>query len=152
MDEAYKWRTKTHGVFDIGGKKINLMPKGYEYARQFGRISSWLGTYGLSAFMYADEEGALDDSGDQLGQISKLISVIFEHGMTPDAMIELGIALTGEDEDFIAENFDPGWLVDGILLIFDEREGVRLAFQRLWERFFLAAEPDSEDKKDQTQD
>jgi len=75
-----------------------------------------------------------------------------QYGVSPEAMIELGAIVLNTDKSFVEENFDPGWFVDGIITLIDNKPGIKGAVTRLYERFFLAAGEDTGDQKDQAQD
>jgi hypothetical protein len=147
----YEWSDKDPLVLVIEGNKINLDTKGVEYAKQFGRLTSWLGRYAIPALISAAESGTLEGTSD-FDIASRLLSDIMNFGLTPESMIELASIIINKDEAFVEEFFDPGWFVEALLRSYDSRPGVRVAFARLYERFFLAKAPDTGDAEGKTSD
>lgn len=147
---SYTWDEKDPLVLHIEGHKINLDTKGVEYARQFGGLASWIGKYALPALMAAAETGELDNS--DFDTAISLLTNLFDYGFSPDSMIELAGILINKDRDFVEEYFDPGWFIEALLRSYDHRPGVRAAFGRLYERFFLGTPTNAGDEEDQAHD
>jgi hypothetical protein len=152
-EEEYFWRTDDPLIFRIGGEEINLDKKGRAYAEQFGNLTAWLGTYGLSGLFSAYDSGVL--AADSVSDVEMLVSAlshVVQFGAGPDAMIELGSVLLGKDKEFVEENFDPGWFVDALVSLIDNKPGIKGAFVRLWQRFFLATGDAAGVEEDQASD
>lgn len=147
----YEWDEKNPLLLTIEGHKINLDTKGVEYAGQFGRLTGWLGKYAIPALLSAAESGTLEGSSD-FDVASKLLADVMNLGLTPESMLELAAIIINKDEEFVGEYFDPGWFVEALLRSYDNRPGVRIAFARLYERFFLGAQPDTGDEEDKASD
>lgn len=150
-EPGYSWDDENPLILYINGEEINLETKGVEYAKQFGQLTSWLGRYALPALMSAAEQGTLDEAGD-FNIAVQLMSNFMDLGFSPESIIELSGILINKDRAFVEENFDPGWFIEALLRSYDHREGVRTAFARLYERFFLATSADAGDEEDQAQD
>jgi hypothetical protein len=153
-EEEYFWRTDDPLIFRIGGEEISLDKKGRDYAEQFGNLTAWLGTYGLSGIFSAYEAGIIgeDGSDSDVEMLVSSLSHIVQSSVGPDAMIELGSVLIGRDKDFVEEHFDPGWFVDALVSLIDNKPGIKGAFVRLWQRFFLAAGDSAATEEDQASD
>lgn len=147
----YRWDEKDPLVLYIGKEKINLDTKGVEYARQFGQLTSWLGRYALPALMTAADTGELEGVTN-IDVVASLLTNFLELGFTPESIVELSAILINKDVAFVEEHFDPGWFVEALLRSFDHREGVRIAFVRIYERFFLASPANEGDAEGQAQD
>jgi len=140
----YEWSEEDPLVLIIDEQIINLDTKGIDYARQFGNLTSWLGKYALPALMSAAETGQLESESDYATVVT-LLTNLMDYGFSPESMIELASILINKDKKFVEEYFDPGWFVEALLRSYDHRPGVRVAFMRLYERFFLAAPADEGD-------
>lgn len=147
----YEWVEKEPLVIIIDGETIDLEVKGVAYARQFGKLTSWLGKYALPALLSAAESGDLENASN-VDMLSSLIGSFFDLGFTPESMVELGSILLDKDEKFVEEHFDPGWFIEVLLVSYDYKPGIRKAFVKLYERFFLAAPADSGDEAYQASD
>ena len=147
----YKWSDKDPLVIYIEDEKIDLNVKGVAYARQFGKLTSWLGKYALPALLSAAETGDLEATNN-IDLLSNLIGSFFDLGFTPESMVELGAILLDKNEAYVEENFDPGWFVEVLLVSFDYKPGIKNAFVKLYERFFLAVPTDAGDEAYQASD
>ena len=147
---AYRWDEENPLVLYIEEEEVNLDTKGVEYARQFGALTSWLGRNALPALMSAADSGDLD--GTDFDVAINLLTNIMDLGFSAEAMVELAGILINKDQAFVEEHFDPGWFIESVLRSFDYRSGVKIAFMRIYERFFLGAQPDPGDEEDQAHD
>lgn len=137
----------------IDGKEFRLVKKGADYARQFGNLTSWLGTHALAGLMQASEAGVLDvDDATGQGTAISLISFLMSESITPEAMVELSAILIGSDYEFAEEHFDPGWLVEAGIMVLTEQDGIVKAIRRVWDQFFLVSEQVEVDAEGQARD
>lgn len=147
----YSWDEERPLILYIEDHTIDLETKGIDYARQFGQLTSWLGHNALPALMGALETGALDE-GDDSGMAINLLTNFMDLGFSPEAIVELSGILINRDREFVEEYFDPGWFIEALLRSYDNRPGVKSAFLSLYQRFFLAVQPDAGDEEDQASD
>jgi len=146
--EDYFW--KDDNTIVVGGKEFSVRKSGAEYAQQFGRLTGWLGTHAISALAEAQASGIINVGSDEAAGLN-LFSYMLGEGITPEAMIELSAILLGCEYKFAEKHFDPGWLVETALVVV-EMPGIQRAFQRVWQRFFLASSTDEVSEEDQAQD
>jgi len=151
LAEKYEWRTSDPTVFEIAGRRINLMKRGAEYAEQFGKLTGWIGTHGIGAFFAANEAGIFRGGTSDADIAIRTVSFMLNEGIKPDALIDLGAITLGVEREFVEENFDPGWFVDAIMTLLEERPGIAQAITRVIERFLVAREPSSERGSDKAQ-
>jgi len=135
-EERMYWHTDDPHVFSIGGRQIKLVKTGADYARQSGRIMSWLGRHGIKAIQALQESGIYEED-QQVGVYEFLLTAI-SLVLDEEALLELAAAVTAEDRKFIDKYFDPGWLYDAVEVIWNEQAGIRYAVQRFANRFFGA--------------
>lgn len=149
MAERMYWQTDDPTVFSIGGQDINVIKKGRDYARQSGRIMSWLSRYGITAIQQVRESG-LYTEGQEV-EIYTFLTTALGLVLDEEALIELAIAVLAEDKALIEENFDPGWLIDAMLLTWQEQAGIRYAIRRFASTFFGGAgQEESENNESDT--
>ena len=137
-------------VITVGGEEFQVYKRGPERAAQFGKLTAWLGTYALSGLLMANEAGVIGDTND-VGDISRLLSFILSESVSGEALIELGAIMLGSEYEFAAEHFDEGWFIE-MFVITLSNPGLRRAFSRVWEMFFLAGGEGELDEADQAQD
>jgi len=147
----YRWDEENPLVLYIEDEEVNLETKGVEYARQFGRLTSWLGRYALPALASALDAGDIEQ-GDDYSVAFNLLANFMDLGFSPESLVELSGILINRDDAFVEEYFDPGWFVEALLRSFDYRPGVKSAFVSLYQRFFLAIRTNSDDAEDQASD
>ena len=146
----YRWDEKDPLILYIEDQEIDLDTKGIEYARQFGALTSWLGKYALPALMGATDTGQLE--GTDVDVAISMLTNVMDLGFSADAMIELAGILINKETEFVEEFFDPGWFIEALLRSYDHRPGVKTAFTRLYERFFLGAQAKSRDEEGEALD
>jgi len=132
MDERMPWQTDNPMTILVGGQEFMIIKSGREYADQLRRITAWLSSLGSGIGVHLREMGLSPDRSSG----TELAIALFSLGLDPDNLCKLGAALLGSDEQFVAEHFDPGWMVDAIIRIWDNQIGLRFAVQRIQQRFF----------------
>jgi hypothetical protein len=121
-------------IVEIGGKQFQPAKKGREQADQVVVAAQWLGTYGSKILAeVSDEDGQI-----QIGDVWELIDSISK-AVTTDALIDLFVVVYGCPKSFANKHFDIGYLVEGLMILWDESPGIR----QLVQRFFSS--PDSTD-------
>ena len=146
----YRWDDEELLVLYIDDERIDLDTKGLEYAKQFGALTSWIGRNALPALLGAAETGELE--GTDLDVAVNLLTNIMDLGFSAESMLELAGILINKDAAFVEEHFDPGWFIEALLRSYDYRPGVKTAFVRLYERFFVGTQPDAGDAEGKTHD
>lgn len=119
--------TEKKWVIEVNGKEFDLSEKGYPQLQRVSMATSFINTYGKQAIRDLDlgsVEGATQT--DTLSLLISLVGNIDERGL-----IWLGQIVTLEDEEFVTENFDITWIVDGLRILFSTP-----AFSKLADSFF----------------
>lgn len=127
------WHTEDSNVFLIGGRKVAILKRGREQARQIEKLNKWMKLH--LAPLTENLKG--QDANDPATGWTMFASMM--DGLTEDAQIELANLLVGDkDADghalpvtFIDEHYDINWVVDAL-----GAAGQGSAMQRLMTSFF----------------
>jgi len=111
----------------VGDKQIEVVKRGYTQAKQIASLSRWLSKY--IAPVIENATTMVDNDNAMAAGISILVSVL--SSVEADSLVELGMVITGEDEEFVKENFDMEWVIDGMTELLSNK-----AFARLIQPFF----------------
>ena len=118
-------------ILEVGGEKINLAEKGKGQMVRTLAASKFLNQYGLAAIRNLQFDP--EDEEAQLNGTTLMTEVL--SSLDYEALLLIGRAITGKENEFIEEHFDLEWIVDGVFLL------VKIpAFEKIRDRFFGNAE------------
>jgi hypothetical protein len=114
-------------MIQVSGKQIEVVRRGFEQAKQIAALSKWLSRY--VAPVVTESVAMLDRENATAAAFTVLVNIL--SSVEPEALIELGCVITGEDEEFVKENFDLDWVIEGAMELMQQK-----ALMRLLEPFF----------------
>lgn len=103
---------RTEWVIEVGGNTYDLSEKGYAQLQRLSLATKFIDLYGKQAVRNLDVEMEGMARVDTFTLLISLIGNIDEKGF-----LWLGRIVTLEDEDFVKENFDLEWIVEGLRLL-----------------------------------
>ena len=118
--EPMYWETKEATVFKLGDESFDLAKRGRAQLKQLDGFRSWLKTYAKPMIENIYPEG----KGDDDVSASQVVDVLLEL-LDSEALIALGVVVLGADEEFVAENFDLGWVLAGASVILKSQPAIR---------------------------
>lgn len=130
VPEPAYYLTDEETVIELGGKEIDLITRGKPQMEQLSAFRLWL---------RQDVSPKLKTlSGEDVEELQKGNMVLSDgidlliELLDVDAIARLGGVLIREDEDFVEEHFDIGWIIDSLFIILNHQPG----FVRLTQGFF----------------
>lgn len=111
----------------VGEKEYVVVKTGRAQAEQVLNVSKWIATHGMAAVSNMEQGGKDIQSETGLEFLWEVIN-----SLTPDALIDMFIVVTGCTKEEAELYFDISVLVDAVVLIYEKQPAVR----RLIERFF----------------
>lgn len=111
----------------VGEKEYVVIKTGRAQAEQVLHVSKWIATHGMAAIEALSADGKDVQSETGIEFLWELIN-----SLTPDALIDMFVAVTGCTKEEAELYFDVGTLVDAAVMIYEKQPSVR----RLIERFF----------------
>lgn len=124
--------TDKETVIEVGGKEINLVVRGKAQMNQLEAFRMWLKqdvSPKLSELSGTNVEGLKQGDMTLADGINILIELL-----EIDSIVRLGAVVIREDQEFVEEHFDIGWIIDGLMTILNHQPG----FVRLTQGFIGA--------------
>lgn len=111
-------------TIEVGGEVVNLASAGRAQLTRLTKATKFIDLYGKTAIKSIQTR-----EGESVDMLGLLIS--FLGGLDEEGLIMLGEVVSAKDKEFVEENFDLDWVVDGLGKLLQTP-----AFQKLRERFF----------------
>jgi hypothetical protein len=125
-------------IIEVGGKKYDLVKKGYDQAAQVIQVGKWLTEYGMPVL------GTLDiDSEQANSSYLELFAKLFE-SLEPDALLSLFSVVIGCSMSTAKKEFDIGILIEAITTLWDNQPGIRSVVQRFFSEQSSSKEAEEE--------
>lgn len=115
----------------VGDKEIEVIKRGYSQAVQVAKLSRWISKY--VAPVVSNAASDIDSDNTMAAGLAILVEVL--GSVEPETLVSLGQIVTGEDEEFVKEHFDMDWLIEGAMILLQQK-----TFARLLEPFFGKSE------------
>lgn len=127
-------------VFEIGGKKYDVVKKGIGQAKQVADFGHWMANYGATALRNLNDGG---ESGP-LGIVEIIGGVL--GSLSADALIDLFITVFGCTKKEADEYFDISVLIDGLAELYNNQPAIK----RMLSRFFSVTPSESTEQESST--
>ena len=99
-------------VIEVAGKTINLEEKGRNQLLRLTLISEFFSKYGRSFIRSLDEQAVDFDNLNTAGLLALIVD--FLGTLDEQAYILLGRIVSAESSEFVEENFDLEWVIEGL--------------------------------------
>lgn len=122
LEEPAYWVAEDNPkAIQLGGEVINLIHRGPTQLKQIGLLKEFLEDYAKPIVGMISPEGKLTSGGSGIDTAINFLVGILE----PDALIKLGCCITMKDAEFVTEQFDIGWIIDGATIILKNQPALR---------------------------
>jgi hypothetical protein len=132
VPEPPYYLTDKETVIEVGGKEIDLITRGRPQMEQLDAFRMWL-QQDLSPKLSKLSGEDVEEWQQGTMVLSDGIDLLIEL-LDVEAIARLGMVLIREEQDFVEEHFDLGWIIDSLTIILNNQPG----FVRLTQGFFGA--------------
>lgn len=129
----YRWE---NNQLVIGEETINVLtPGGRVDAGRASALINWVAVHGSAAVTQMNDAGLLNDKS--VSNPTVFLAMAIGYIADEQALLDLARIVTpSKPSEWIKENFDLGWLLEGLIKIWDSSPGLRTSISGLSSRFF----------------
>lgn len=119
------------GIIEIGGESVSLAQGGMAQVKRLSKATQFLNTYGKAAIKDVNFQSL--DENSQTDMLTIIISLLGT--LDEGAWVLVGEFVSGKDKEFVKENFDLEWVIEGLTWLLQTGP-----YRKLVDRFFGRAE------------
>lgn len=133
MDSFYRWE---NNQLVIGDETISVLAPGNRIdAGRSSALINWVAVHGSAAVTQMNDAGLLTEKSTNNPTV--FLAVAIGYIADEDALLGLArIICPSKSSEWIKDNFDLGWVLEGLILIWENSPGLRSSISGLSRRFF----------------